>query len=334
MAYFAARNDWELVVLGSSEVKWGIDPSQIEQSMAAKGVKFSGFNLGFDGFNENFYLSILPSLKLPHRLPKLKVVLVGINLVEEKQILPQSFNEGFPCDGILQRAVLKSDFAKDYDLEHLCNSTDWTQPLVKEAEKISAIVRYRRSLRTLLLSYQDSRELIGEISNGLKQYPNGFHAHKSAKDNWASFEEDYHRFLAEKKTQPQNFRLMKSDAWSKLLEKGGFFEGWADYFLDYNILPVFFALPTNPLMIDDRHRREDYQRNSQLMTQWAKQHQVVYLDLGICDRYDDYIDYSDHRHLSEIGAIRYSRELGTALAGNTKVVQALSHSSSSRDKLN
>jgi hypothetical protein len=325
--YFQSRKDWQLIVLGSSEVKWGIDPAPIDRAMAAKGVKVSGFNLGFDGFNENFYLSILPFLRLPERLPQFKAVLIGINLVEEKQILPQRFEDGFPCDGILQKAVLRSDFAKDYDLEHLCNPTHWTQPLTKTGESLSAIARYRRSLRTLLLSHQDSKELIGEISNGLKQYPNGFHSHKPAKDNWPSFQEDHQRFLAERQTSPQQFMPMPPDAWAKLLAEGAFFDRWADYFLDAEILPIFFALPTNPLLIDDRHRREDYQHNSQLMADWAKQRHVVFIDLGIPDRYDDYIDYSDHRHLSGIGAGRYSRELGEVLAANAQAIEALSRNS-------
>ncbi|MBW4613056.1 MAG: hypothetical protein KME21_07180 [Desmonostoc vinosum HA7617-LM4] len=323
--YFEDRNDWQFIALGSSEVKWGIDPSQIEQALTAKGVKASGFNLGFDGFNETFYLSILPFLSLPKRLPQLHVALIGVNLFEEKQILPSSFNDGFPCDGILQRAVLKSAFAKDYNLDGFCNSQDWKQSLVKPLERVSPIFRYRQAVRTLLLGYDRPTDLIGVISNNVKQYPNGFHAHKPARDNQDDVQVDYQHFLADKKTQPQLFQPMPDQAWSNLLKPDGFFDRWANYFLDQKILPVFFALPTNPLMIDAKNRREDYQSNSQLMSDWAKQRNIVFIDLGIMDRYDQLIDYSDHRHLSVNGAITYSRELGNTLAANPKVLAAFSH---------
>lgn len=322
--YFEGRNDWEFVAFGSSEVKWGIQPTQIEKALAAKDISASGFNLGFDGFNENFYLSILPFLKLPQRLTKFHLALIGINLIEEKQILPSNFDEGYPCDGILQRAVLKSAFAKDYDLYHLCNSTSRKQALVEPIENLSQIVRYRQSLRSLILGNTRSQDFIGTISNNLKQYSNGFHAHKSAKDNKDEVEVDYERFLAQEKTHPHLFQPMKSDAWSNLLQPDGFFERWANYFTKNQVLPVFFALPTNPLMIDAQRRREDYQRNSKLMKDWAKKNNVLFIDLGLLDNYDKSIDYSDHRHLSGFGGERYSYELGKALANNSRVLTAFS----------
>ncbi|WP_144051261.1 hypothetical protein [Calothrix sp. PCC 7507] len=323
--YFEARNDWRFIALGSSEVKWGIEPSQIAQDLAVKGVNVSGFNLGFDGFNENFYLSILPFLQLPKRSSQLDVALIGVNLVEEKKILPSSFDEGFPCNGILQKAVLKSAFAKDYGLDHFCSSSGWQQFLVKPWEKLSSIFRYRQAMRSLLLGYDRPTDLIGVISNSLGQYPNGFHAHKAAKDNSQEVQIDYQRFLADKKTHPQLFQPMEPQAWPTLLKQDGFFDRWANYFIDSQVLPVFFALPTNPLMIDARHRREDYQRNSQLMQVWAEKRNIVFIDLGIMDRYDKLIYYSDHRHLSVNGAVTYSRELGNALAANPKVLKVLSN---------
>lgn len=322
--YFEGRNDWEFVALGSSEVKWGIQPTQIEKALATEDISTSGFNLGFDGFNENFYLSILPFLKLPKRLPKLNFTLIGINLIEEKQILPSNFSEGYPCDGILQRAILKSAFAKDYDLSHLCNSKSWKQALIEPIENRSKIVRYRQSLRSLILGNARSQDFIGTISNNLKQYPNGFHAHKSAKDNKDEVKVDYERFLAQKKNHPQLFQPMKSNAWSSLLQPDGFFERWANYLTKNQVLPVFFALPTNPLMIDAQCRREDYEGNSKLMKDWGKRNNVVFIDLGILDNYDKLIDYSDHRHLSGVGGERYSYELGKALAKNPQVLTAFS----------
>jgi hypothetical protein len=319
--YFESRKNWQFIALGSSEVKWGIQPSEIEQVMSSKGLKLSGFNLGFDGFNESFYLSVLPLLKLPERVNKLRLALIGVNLIEEKQILPSSFDQGFPCDGILQRAILKSAFAKDYNLENLCNHSYWAQPFVKELEKFSSILRYRQAVRTFLLGYDRSTDLIGVISNNLKQYQNGFHAHKPARDNPKDVQFDSERYLADKKTQPQLFQPMKAQAWSTLLEQNGFFDRWANYFLDAQVLPVFFALPTNPWMIDARNRREDYQRNSQLMQNWAKKRNIVFIDLGIMDRYDKLINYSDHRHLSADGAVSYSRELGETIAANSKVLE-------------
>lgn len=322
--YFEAKDDWQLLVLGSSEVKWGIDPLQIEKALNAKGVNVSGFNLGLDGFNESFYLSILPFLQLPERLPKLRIALIGVNLIEDKQILPESFDQGFPCDGILQKAILKSAFAQDYNLENLCTSQNWTKYLIKPIEKLSSIIRYRQAVRTLLLGYDHPTDLIGVISNHIKQYPNGFHAHKAAKDNLQDVQFDYQRFIADKKTQPQLFQPMKSQVWPNLLADNLFFDRWAKYFLKSQILPVFFALPTNPTMIDTRNRREDYQRNSNLMQDWAKKNDYLFIDLGIRDSYDKFIDYSDHRHLSVNGAIKYSRQLGEVMAANPRILKVFS----------
>ena len=116
---------------------------------------------------------------------------------------------------------------------------------------------------------------------------------------------------------------MDAEIWPQLLEPQGFFDIWSDYFLQADILPVFFALPTNPKMIDLQQRRSDYQRNSELMQAWAERRGVVLIDLGLLDHYDPMVDYSDRRHLSGIGGIRFSKELGKALAAEPVVKQAL-----------
>lgn len=322
--YFEARHDWEYVAVGSSETKWGIAPAQIEAALAENGIQTRGFNLGLDGFSDSYYEVVLPLLNLPTRLPQMRIVLVGINLIEEPQLLADSFDQGFSCDGLLQRAVLNSAFAKDYGLYHLCNTQKWPAPLVESFENFSAIVRYRQALRTLMLG-QSSSDFISVASNGLTQYPDGFYAHKPIKDNQKESDIDRQNFLNKREEAPEAFLPMAEILWPHLLAPEGFFDQWASYFETHNILPVFFALPTNPVMIDVQNRRADYLRNSQLMKDWAtEQEATLFVDLGIKDGYDPTSDFADYRHLSEAGAHKFSRELGMALAQQPEVVKRLS----------
>ncbi|NEQ48939.1 MAG: hypothetical protein F6K11_02240 [Leptolyngbya sp. SIO3F4] len=323
--YFEATDTWSVVALGSSEVKWGIAPAAIETELENQGLKTKGFNLGFDGFNLSYYQAILSGLDLTNRLSDLQVVLIGVNLVESYQTLPDNFEDGFPCDGVLQKAVLKSSFAKDYRLAHLCNPNKWPEPLIRSLEAHSSVLRYRQSLRTLVLNDTSPETLIGVISNGLEQSADGFHPHLSAQENLAEVEKDYKRFLADREIVPEAFEPMAPEIWPQLLEPNGFFDAWANYFVQADILPVFFALPTNPKMIDARQRRSNYQNHSELMQSWAERQDVVFIDLGILDHYDQMVDYSDHRHLSATGGVRFSRELGKALAANPAVKQALTN---------
>ncbi len=327
--YFEDRRDWEYVAIGSSEAKWGIVPSQINAALATKGIQTRGFNLGLDGFSDSYYAAVLPLLDLPARLPRMRVALVGINIIEQPQLLPHSFDQGFPCNGLLQRAILNSAFAQDYGLYPLCNSQKWPAPLVNALENVSNIVRYRQGLRSLLLGSGNS-DLIPIASNGLTQYPDGFYAHKPIKDNQKEAEIDYQNFLKKKVEEPQEFGPIAADFWPTLLAPDGFFDQWAGYFERNHILPVFFALPTNPVMIDERNRRADYLRNSQLMRDWAAERTAsitgpTFVDLGIKDDYDPTADFADYRHLSEAGARKFSRELGEAIAQQPKVVRALTN---------
>jgi len=325
IAYFEARQDWEFVAIGSSEVRWGIDPNQIEAAIASQSINTHGFNLGLDGFNISLYKAILPGLNLPQRLPKLRVVLIGINLIETQRLLPENFDQGFSCDGILSRSVLTSAFAKDYGLYHLCNTLAWPTPLVAAIEKVSATIRYRQALRTLLLGYSRDSDIIHVASNGIEQFANGFFAHASIQAQ--PEEANIDQFLAEKKESPQKFKPLPQEDWPALLANNGFYNQVASYFHARKVLPVFFALPTNPLMIDTMNRRPDYERNSQLFQAWAiaQSQPTIFIDQGIQDDYNGLLDYSDYRHLSQSGALKFSRELGEQLSRNFEVIKALSN---------
>ena len=65
IAYFEARQDWDYLILGSSEIKWGIAPDVMDAALARHGVDSDGFNLGLDGFELGYYLVVLPFLQLP-----------------------------------------------------------------------------------------------------------------------------------------------------------------------------------------------------------------------------------------------------------------------------
>lgn len=325
IAFFEASDQWDYIALGSSETRWGIDPAQIDAALANQNLPVTGFNLGFDGFAPSNYLVVLPGLKLPERLPALKMALIEVNLVETPMVLPGSWDQGFSCEGLLQRSVLVSAFAKDYGLDYLCHSRKWPSPLVAQAEKVSAIVRYRQPLRRFLLGSSQGDEWVQAASNGLTQYPNGFFGHLAIADNQKEAAIDLQRFLAKAEEIPEYFQPMPTDRWPELLTEHNFFDRWVDYFAAHDILLVFVAAPTNPVMIEALNRRADYLRNSQLLLQWAQAHPspVVFIDLGILDEYDPQQDYADFRHLSEAGALRFSRALGAQLARSQAVVEAL-----------
>ena len=225
--------------------------------------------------------------------------------------------------------MLNSAFAKDREMGYLCNSRRWPEPLVAAVENVSAIARYRQSLRVGLLGNSSQAEQVNLASNGIKQYKDGFYSHLSIQDNQKESDIDLQRFLAKQREEPEEFIPLKEKVWPEMLKEGGVIDQWARYFSDRNILPVLFALPTNPVMIDAKNRRADYQRNSELTAAWAKSQSspAVFIDLGIKDSYHPTQDYADYRHLSEQGALRFSRELGDAIAQQPQVIKALTNKS-------
>jgi hypothetical protein len=118
---------------------------------------------------------------------------------------------------------------------------------------------------------------------------------------------------AERATDPKAFKPLPPEAWQRMVAPGGYFDEWARLVRQLGWTPAFFALPTNPILIDEKDRRDDYARNSRLLDAWARQRGETFVDLGIRDNVPMEIHYSDHRHLSVNGAPVFSSELARAL---------------------
>lgn len=309
---FTARSaDWTVLALGSSEVRYGFSPETFDRTLSHHGIPGAvSFNLGIDGFNTNHYRVLLPYLKLADRAQKLRVVLIGVNMMEEKKSLPHTADEGFDCRrmaGALQKSVYTSSFGKDTGLWRLCVKRSWTDPLLRLARSVSAVIRYRQSIRGFLLGYENF--LRGDIRH---QTERGHYAVNGMKQKDYDF--DIGRWLKKIPSPPRVSKPMTKGHWETLVVKGGYFDNWADHFLERDILPVFFALGTNPIMAIKRNRVKDYGHNAGLMSRWAKRKGVVFVDLGIKTEYDQLGDFTDHRHLSKTGAHKFSAELARALA--------------------
>ena len=321
LANFAVRRDWTVVALGSSEVRYGFDPETFDRGLHAAGIDAAlTFNLGVDGFNVGHYRLLLPALDLGARAPRLRVALIGVNMFQEVDVFPTSAASGFDCkrmSGELQRSVYSSSFGKDTGLDALCAPGDWTRPVIEAAECASALLRYRQAVRGVLLGGEN---VLGGDEVRL-QTARGLYDREGMSEESRRFDVD--RWLKLRAQNPRHFTPMDEAHWPGLLKPGGFFDGWADAVRARGMLPVFFALPTNPVMAIERNRVGTWTRNAALMSDWARRTGVVFVDLGLRTGYDRLLDFNDHRHLSGRGARRFSAELAEALAGNPAFRAAL-----------
>lgn len=330
LAAWNARDDWRIVFVGDSEVRWGFDPAIIDDEFRAAGLSGPGFNFGIDGFSGSRYRSVLPFLPFDHARD-LRVAVIGVQMVETFGfITPEEWREhGI---GELHRPVLTSAFASDSGFDVCIDDATWTNATVELVESASATIRYRREIRRLLLeslyaatggSERLTPGVIDRQSNGLPYHPNGYQPHLPIEDCRPNYDRDVERLLEQRRDLPDHFAPLDPSEWRTNMKRGAYFDMWAEHFLSRGILPVFVALPTNPYLVDLRNRREDYARNSELLHRWAATRNVVFIDLGIQDDLVHDEHYSDYRHLSGLGAEVWSHRLGAALAANERVRSAL-----------
>ncbi len=324
---FAARDarTWRVLLLGDSEVRWGVDPRPLEEELSKQAGNVATMNFGIDGFSSGWMAWMSQAMRLRERMPELRVVAFGVQLIENHQLVEdQNVCNALEAEGGFQSAVFRSSFARDWGLtRHCLEGFDPVGWVVRRVEDAAAVVRYRSDVRALVFGRSAGAPTrFGLQSTALAVSFNGYQPHFSIPSN-PSFEEDFQRAKDEIADEPHRGQPLAPDAWDALLAPRGYFDVLREPYQEEGIVVVFFALPTNPILIDEKNRRQTYALNSQRLAAYAERTGVVYFDLGVKDAYDAQMDFSDHRHLSDLGAAKFGRELGAVMAANPKVRAAL-----------
>ena len=309
-----SAGSWNIVATGSSEVRWGISPDDLDAGFAERpgGPAAHSFNAGLDGFSPGLMYMLLKNSKIIPQGSGTKVLLIGVNFAEPVSVGHLSYTPG-AC-GDMQKPIFESAFGGDNGLNIFCKESNPLSP-VALIERIP-LFRYRKAIRDLLTGQETARP-------DTRDHPNGFHAHApaSSEGNYYSvFEADLPRM---RQSEPERFTALDPGNWQESVSEGGMFESYRLLAKERGWLPVFFVLPTNPVFYRAFGREQSLAENIALIRQWSEQTGTVFIDLGIKEDYDPLNDFADFRHLSESGAKKYSRELGRALAADPRVSAAL-----------
>lgn len=317
---------WNVMMLGTSEVRWGFSTEAMDAAFAENGLFAHSLNFGIDGLGLSHSLLFLPRLNIEQRLPELKVAIIGVQLTDAYPPTSALTNAGLQCDSDLLGPIFTSPWARDNDVAPLCREgAKPTAPfMMRVLENHSAVIRNRAQVRAALLPMPGlGPKLIELDSSALAMAGTGYHPHVPIRVARENYEQGLAGLRREKLTDSAAYSPMPPDLWPMLVGPRDFFDQWAGFFEGRDVLPVFVALPTNPQRIDIANRRADYLRNSALLHDWATRTGRVYIDLGLSPYDDLELNYADHRHLSFVGAARYSRRLAEALAAEPRVRAAL-----------
>lgn len=305
-----AQGRWKMLFVGDSEVRWGIDPVQVDAGFAASGVPMQSFNHAFDGFGASWWPVLLPRILQGPALKEVETVVVGVQMIDALSVIQP---DPAHC-GALQRPVLTSSFGADLGLDGMCTRRSWDAQLGRDLFRPLWTVRYASAVRSLVLPdavFRNERLQFNSRKAGPPQ--RGFQPHRTIDDDAAIFDSEFAQWKAQ--WQPErDFQPLPPAVWEGLVKEGAFFDQLLQATRGSGRRLALFALPTNPLVIDTFRRRDNYVRNSALLAQWAARRGVAYVDLGLQDRSDAGRYFSDMRHLSGVGAADYSRRLGRALA--------------------
>ncbi|MGH8609965.1 MAG: hypothetical protein ACREX9_21910, partial [Gammaproteobacteria bacterium] len=244
-------------------------------------------------------------------------VALGVQLIERHEVWDhfEDARKGQNC-GALQRPVLTSSFGADLGLDVICRGRQ--TPLDSLAKAVAQhfwLLRYRSAVKSLLVpGISDSRLQFNsaKIGYGFR----GFEPHATIAARPNEFEEEFARWRKQFEGRPEAFDPLPHKIWEQMVGNGGFFDKMVEGIRSVGAEPIFFALPTNPRVIDTFRRRADYSRNSALLARWSADRSVIFIDLGIQDRGDAAQYFSDVRHLSYVGAENFSRRLGRAIAAH------------------
>ena len=302
-----ASPHWNILLIGDSETRWGIHPQEIDEAFRHAGVEVHTFNHAFDGFGASWWPVLLPPLLQHPSLEHVKIVALGVQMIDAHQVIEQTVQ----C-GALQEPVLTSAFGEDLGLRSLCRSDSWDTALGNRLFSWLWTVRYASTIKSLLLPTPLLPQTPLRFNSRKSGEPfHGFEPHYAIAHDRGSYAEELRRWKAQ--YSEREFQPLASEIWISLTSAGGFFDRLRDTVNREGRELVLFATPTNPVVIDTFVRRADYATNSLLLRQWAVARGVPFLDLGIQDVRSPDSYFSDMRHLSGEGARLYSQQLGDAL---------------------
>jgi hypothetical protein len=319
---------WDIMVIGDSEVRWGVHPAVIESAFSRAGQPVGVFNHAFDGFGPSLWTMLYPRLSRSKDFANVRLVGIGVQLIDAHQFLRPDDAERTPPCGSLQRPVLSSSFGIDLSVDHICAGNEsWDADIIRMLSHPLWLLRYRSSVKTLVLSGIGSRsaDVLAFNSARVPGSYHGFEPHKPIAAQKDSFNDEFKRWKAQY-DPARDFQPLPSDAWQAMVAAGGFFDRVAAMVRATGAEPFFFALPTNPLVIDTFGRRMDYRHNSAFLSKWAESRGVAYFDLGILDRVNGDRYFSDMRHLSAFGAEDYSAKLAALMIGSPIIQRSISRS--------
>ena len=321
-----SRPSWDFVFVGDSEVRWGINPIAFETGLLTNGAPaLSAFNHGFDGFGGSWWSMMMPKIFNKDQKSHLnRYVVVGVQMVGYEDFWNNTAKtyRGENC-GELQRPVLTSAFGIDIGMEDVCRlKTGLVDNFISKANNPFWLIRYRSAIKSIILPGTNNQLSFNSAKSG--DGFRGFEPHAPIANNPHEFEAEFSRWRKQFDGHPEALSPMPPEVWKKMVAYGGYFDRMSDLIRSLGAEPIFFALPTNPIIIDYFQRRKDYLRHSALLHEWSINRGVIAIDLGILDREDANIYFSDMRHLSYIGAVDFSNRLAGAIAAHLRFLPSAS----------
>lgn len=305
-----------VAAFGNSEVLYGFDPHSFQTRGRDRGCDLPAFNFGVEGFDPNHSLILLEHLPYATWAPNMKIALVGVSLFENVDPLPTTRASGFQCDrmaGTLQRSVYTSPLARDHGMADLCVSPDpgVLRPVNELLASASVGFRYRSEIRALILDAptyfgRERRVRMSRVTD------RGFYM--AASMTPASHAFFINRWTDQLSREGEWTRPLDEAAWQANLAPGGVFDRIRKRVQAIGATPVFYAVPTNPVMASTVGREPVRERNSQRMRAWAEKHGIGFIDTGVPRDFDPLADFEDHRHTSAAGAAKASQLLADVLA--------------------
>lgn len=303
------RTDWDILFVGDSETRWGINPKIVEREFSKKGIDAKVFNHAFDGFGASWWKKIIPNFLDLSSLKNVKFLVLGIQLIDAHRNIADN---GEDC-GDLQKPVLTSAMAYDLNLNNICGLEKWDAKLGKKIFNLIWLVKYSSSIRSLIMPNFVTDDPNLKFNSRIKNQPiNGFQSHRSISEDMDIFQSEFDRWKSQYDPE-KDFKPLDQNIWPNLLSRESFFDQLKEELDRRGVTLVLYALPTNPLLIDTFKRQEDYDRNSSLLQEWANQKNLIYIDLGRMDVDNPYDYFADMRHLSYLGADDYSQKIGEVL---------------------
>ncbi|QDU51828.1 hypothetical protein [Gimesia panareensis] len=298
------RKNHEIFFFGDSEVHWGVNPVVFDNQLKTSGMDVRSFNFGIDGFSGAINYELLK--KLETRMFKgMKVALIGVQLIEYHNVYP---SEAQVRQDQGQNDLKRPVFLSPFGIDHALTGFSEVQTSYLDLSPLKSI-RYRKAIKSFLM-----KDMHVIQAGYFTQQPDGFSPHLSIRANPANYALDVKRKKEERAQNPGSFTPLDPERWERDLQDNEYFDQMARFFLDRDVYPVFFALPTNPWYIDFKNRRQTYAVNSRKLSDWAEQRGLSFIDLGILDAFSAEDDFADFRHLSHSGAARFSRMLAEQVA--------------------